>query len=55
VIFRGSLTPFPTLRIGCMGAFDQAAMHELVRAIEAALTTMGISDCRPVARPVAAE
>jgi 2-aminoethylphosphonate-pyruvate transaminase len=54
VIFRGSLTPFPTLRIGCMGAFDQAAMHELVRAIEAALAAMGVSDCRPAARPVAA-
>jgi 2-aminoethylphosphonate-pyruvate transaminase len=55
VIFRGSLTPFPTLRIGCMGAFDEATMRELVRAIEAALAAMGVTDCRPSSRPVAAE
>jgi len=55
VIFRGSLTPFPTLRIGCMGAFDQAAMREVVAAMEASLAAMGVADCRPAARPVAAE
>jgi 2-aminoethylphosphonate-pyruvate transaminase len=55
VIFRGSLTPFPTLRIGCMGAFDQAAMREVVLAIEASLAAMGVADCRPGARTEAAE
>jgi 2-aminoethylphosphonate-pyruvate transaminase len=55
VIFRGGLTPFPTLRIGCMGAFDQAAMRAVVAAIESSLAAMGVSDCRPGARPVAAE
>jgi 2-aminoethylphosphonate-pyruvate transaminase len=55
VIFRGSLTPFPTLRIGCMGAFDQATMRELVGAIEASLAAMGVSDCRPRTQPQAAE
>jgi 2-aminoethylphosphonate-pyruvate transaminase len=55
VIFRGSLTPFPTLRIGCMGAFDQSTMREVVVAIEAALAAMGVADGRPAARPVAAE
>ena len=55
VIFRGSLTPFPSLRIGCMGAFDQATMREVVRAIEASLAAMGVADCRPAARPEAAE
>jgi aspartate aminotransferase-like enzyme len=55
VIFRGCLTPFPTLRIGCMGAVDQATMREVVRAIEAALAAMGVSDCRPRTQPQAAE
>jgi 2-aminoethylphosphonate-pyruvate transaminase len=55
VIFRGSLTPFPTLRIGCMGAFDQAAMRDVVVAIETALAAMGVADCRPGARTEAAE
>jgi 2-aminoethylphosphonate-pyruvate transaminase len=51
VLFRGSLTPFPSLRIGCMGAFDQATMREVVRGIEASLAAMGVSDCRPARRP----
>lgn len=55
VIFRGSLTPFPTLRIGCMGAIDQAAMREVVVGIEASLAAMGVVDCRPGVRPAAAE
>jgi 2-aminoethylphosphonate-pyruvate transaminase len=55
VIFRGSLTPFPTLRIGCMGAFDQTTMREVVRAIETSLAQMGVADCRPRVRTVAAE
>jgi 2-aminoethylphosphonate-pyruvate transaminase len=55
VIFRGSLTPFPSLRIGCMGAFDQSTMREVVKAIEACLAAMGVSDCHPAARPEAAE
>ena len=54
VIFRGSLTPFPSLRIGCMGAFDQATMREVVAAVEASLAAMGVTDCRPAARPEAA-
>lgn len=55
VIFRGYLTPFPTLRIGCMGVFDQATMREVVAAIEASLAAMGVSDCHPAMRPEAAE
>jgi len=55
VIFRGYLTPFPSLRIGCMGAFDQTAMRKVVAAIEASLAAMGVSDCHPAARPEAAE
>jgi 2-aminoethylphosphonate-pyruvate transaminase len=55
VMFRGGLMPFPSLRIGCMGAFDQATMREVARAIEASLAAMGVADCRPGTRPVAAE
>ncbi|MGH6916934.1 MAG: 2-aminoethylphosphonate--pyruvate transaminase [Geminicoccaceae bacterium] len=55
VLFRGSLTPFPALRIGCMGAFDQATMREVVRAVEACLAAMGVTDCHPAVRPEAAE
>jgi 2-aminoethylphosphonate-pyruvate transaminase len=55
VMFRGGLTPFPSLRIGCMGAFDQATMREVVRAIESSLAAMGVTDCRPAAQPEAAE
>jgi 2-aminoethylphosphonate-pyruvate transaminase len=55
VIFRGSLTPFPSLRIGCMGAFDHSTMREVVRAIEASLAAMGVTDCRPAAEPEAAD
>jgi 2-aminoethylphosphonate-pyruvate transaminase len=54
VMFRGGLTPFPSLRIGCMGAFDQATMREVVRAVESSMAAMGVTDCRPRA-PVAAE
>jgi aspartate aminotransferase-like enzyme len=53
-MFRGGLTPFPSLRIGCMGAFDQATMREVVRGIETSITAMGVIDCRPAARPGAA-
>jgi 2-aminoethylphosphonate-pyruvate transaminase len=55
VIFRGSLTPFPTLRIGCMGAVDASAMREVVGGIEASIAAMGVVDCRPAAQPQAAE
>jgi hypothetical protein len=37
-----------------LGTVDQAAMHELVGAIEAALAAMGVTDCRPAVRPEAA-
>jgi 2-aminoethylphosphonate-pyruvate transaminase len=53
VMFRGSLTPFPTFRIGCMGAFDETVMREVVRAIGEAMVELGVSDCRPA--PAAAE
>ena len=55
VIFRGSLTPFPTLRIGCMGAIDQSHDARGGAAMEASLAAMGVADCRPAERPVAAE
>jgi 2-aminoethylphosphonate-pyruvate transaminase len=53
VIFRGSLTPFPSLRIGCMGAFDRTAMREVVAALGASLAAMGVADCGPGAWPQA--
>jgi 2-aminoethylphosphonate-pyruvate transaminase len=49
VMFRGSLTPFPSFRIGCMGAFDETVMREVVRAIGAAMVEMGVRECRPAA------
>ncbi len=53
VMFRGSLTPFPTFRIGCMGAFDETVMREVVQAVGAAMAEMGVRNCRPA--PAAAE
>ncbi len=55
VMFRGSLTPFPSIRIGCMGAFDETVMREVVGAIGAAMAEMGVADCRPAPQQVAAE
>ena len=53
VMFRGSLTPFPTFRIGCMGAFDAGVMAAVVRAVAEAMAEMGVRDARPA--PLAAE
>jgi 2-aminoethylphosphonate-pyruvate transaminase len=53
VMFRGSLTPFPTFRIGCMGNIDAAVMSAVVRAVGEAMAEMGVRDCRPA--PLAAE
>ena len=47
------LTPFPTFRIGCMGAFDETVMREVVQAVGAAMAEMGVRNCRPA--PAAAE
>jgi 2-aminoethylphosphonate-pyruvate transaminase len=55
VMFRGSLTPFPTFRIGCMGAFDETVMRAVVRAIGEAMAEMGVTDCRPAPQQAAAE
>jgi 2-aminoethylphosphonate-pyruvate transaminase len=49
VMFRGSLTAFPTFRIGCMGALDEAVMRGVVHAVGAAMAEMGVTDCRPAA------
>jgi 2-aminoethylphosphonate-pyruvate transaminase len=49
VMFRGSLTPFPSFRIGCMGAFDEKVMREAVGAIDAAMVEMRVHHCRPAA------
>jgi hypothetical protein len=38
-----------------MGAIDEAAMREVVRAIASALAAMGVRDCRAAAAPAAAE
>jgi 2-aminoethylphosphonate-pyruvate transaminase len=54
-MFRGRLTPEPTFRIGCMGAIDEAVMHEVVRALATSLAAMGVRDCRPAVAPAAAE
>jgi 2-aminoethylphosphonate-pyruvate transaminase len=50
VMFRGSLTPFPTFRIGCMGAIDPEVMAAVVPAIAEALAEMGVRDGRPAPR-----
>jgi 2-aminoethylphosphonate-pyruvate transaminase len=50
VMFRGSLTPFPTFRIGCMGALDEAVMAAVVRAVGEAMAEIGVRDCRPATR-----
>ncbi|HSA81471.1 MAG TPA: hypothetical protein VLE23_11675 [Geminicoccaceae bacterium] len=42
-------------RIGCMGAFDDAVMRAVVRAVGEAMAEMGVADRRPAARPTAAE
>jgi 2-aminoethylphosphonate-pyruvate transaminase len=55
VMFRGSLTPFPTFRIGCMGAFDQAVMAAVVRAVRQSMAEIGVRDGRPSPPQVAAE
>jgi 2-aminoethylphosphonate-pyruvate transaminase len=55
VMFRGRLTPAPTLRIGCMGRVDEAAMRRLVGAIEPSMAAMGVRDGRPAAATVAAK
>lgn len=55
VMFRGQLTREPTFRIGCMGAIDEAVMRQVVHAIEASMTILGVRDCRPAGAPVAAE
>jgi 2-aminoethylphosphonate-pyruvate transaminase len=55
VLFRGKLTREPTLRIGCMGAFDQEVMGQVVRAIAEAMAAMGVRDGRPARAQVAAE
>jgi 2-aminoethylphosphonate-pyruvate transaminase len=55
VMFRGSLTPFPSFRIGCMGAFDHAVMAEVVRAVGQAMAEMGVASGRPAPPQVAAE
>jgi 2-aminoethylphosphonate-pyruvate transaminase len=55
VLFRGKLTREPTLRIGCMGAFDQEVMGQVVRAIAETMAAMGVRDGRPARAQVAAE
>jgi 2-aminoethylphosphonate-pyruvate transaminase len=55
VLFRGKLTREQTLRIGCMGAFDDEAMRQVVRAIEEAMAAMGVRHGRPARAQVAAE
>jgi 2-aminoethylphosphonate-pyruvate transaminase len=54
VMFRGSLTPFASFRIGCMGAFDEKVMVKVVRAVARSMAEMGVSDCRPAPSRVAA-
>ena len=47
VIFRGKLTAAPTFRIGCMGAFDERVMAQVVEAVRVSMAEMGVTDCRP--------
>jgi 2-aminoethylphosphonate-pyruvate transaminase len=49
VLFRGQLTRSPTFRIGCMGAIDEAAMQQVVRAVAESMAAMGVHHGRPVA------
>ncbi len=53
VTFRGSLTPSPSFRIGCMGAIDHRVMAAVVRAVGETVAELGVADCRPA--PQAAE
>jgi len=53
VLFRGSLTPFPSFRIGCMGALDAQTMAAVVDAVAESMAEMGVTDGRPA--PLAAE
>jgi 2-aminoethylphosphonate-pyruvate transaminase len=55
VMFRGRLTKEPTFRIGCMGAFDETVMRQLVNAMEASMAALGVRDCRPARARAAAE
>jgi 2-aminoethylphosphonate-pyruvate transaminase len=55
VMFRGRLTPEPTLRIGCMGAFDEEIMRQVAQAVGEAMADMGVRDCRPAGAQLAAE
>jgi 2-aminoethylphosphonate-pyruvate transaminase len=55
VMFRGRLTPEPTLRIGCMGAIDEGIMRQVAQAIGEAIAVMGVRDCRPAGAQLAAE
>jgi 2-aminoethylphosphonate-pyruvate transaminase len=55
VMFRGSLTPFPSFRIGCMGALDQVVMAEVVRAVERSMAEMRVADRRPARAGVTTE
>ena len=55
VMFRGSLTPFPSFRIGCMGAFDQDVMAEVVRAVGQSMAEMAVTNRQPAPPQVAAE
>ena len=55
VMFRGRLTPFPSFRIGCMGALDHEVMADVVRAVRQSMVEMGVADCRPARAQVAAE
>ncbi len=55
VMFRGSLTPFPSFRIGCMGAFDEEVMAGVVRAVRQSMAEIGVTDRRPAPPQVAAE
>ena len=53
VTFRGSLTPSPSFRIGCMGAIDHRVMAAVVGAVGETVAELGVADCRPA--PQAAE
>ncbi len=48
VMFRGSLTPYPTFRIGCMGAIDESVMSQVVAAVGEAMAEMGVANPAPV-------
>ncbi|GEK46749.1 2-aminoethylphosphonate--pyruvate transaminase [Bisbaumannia pacifica] len=49
IIYPGKLTEVESFRIGSIGRLDVAVIARLLEAVDAALATLGVDDCRPAA------